>query len=193
MSRFQPLKEVNITIGRFQPLTNGHMSCIEDAYRKLKIPTVICMIGVDENKVDEKHPFPSTMLLPMYKKLLAKNHMIADIILVKNANIVEIGSTLYEQGYQVKSWSCGTDRIASYKKMADKYAKQAHLADDFEMIEIKRGDEDISATKVRQAILDNDYKKFVAMTPLVTLQSRLEGTECYNELREQLLKIYNKS
>lgn len=185
------MKQVNITIGRFQPFTNGHMSCVEYAYKKLGIPTIICMIDTPDSKVDEKHPFPSSMLLPLYKNLFKKNNMIEDIILVKNADIVKIGEQLYENGYQIRSWSCGTDRFDSYDKMAKKYADKAHLSDDYETLEIKRSDEDISATKVRQAILDNDYKTFVAMTPLVTLQSRLSGNECYNDLRNQLLKIHN--
>ena len=186
------MKQVNITIGRFQPLTNGHMKCIEQAYHTTGMPTVICMIGVDESKTDKRHPFPTSMLLPIYKKVLEKNKMIADIVLVKNANIVDIGLMLYEMGYQVRSWSCGTDRLADYEKMALKYVDRAQLADDFQMIEIKRSDEDISATKVRQALLDDDYKTFVALTPLITLQSRLRNEECYNELREQILKIYSK-
>jgi cytidyltransferase-like protein len=186
------MKEVNITIGRFQPLTNGHMSCIETAFKKLKIPTVICMIGVDDKKVDEKHPFPSDMLLPLYKEVFEKSNMVADVVLVKNANIVDIGQMLYDKGYVVRSWSCGTDRLASYKKMADKYADDAKLSEDFEMLEIKRTDEDISATKVREAILNNDYRTFAAMTPLVTLKSKLKGKSSYDILREQLLKIHNK-
>lgn len=186
------MTNVNITIGRFQPLTNGHMACVEEAYTKLHIPTVICMIGVDDSKVDEKHPFPSSMLLPIYQDVFKKNKMIADVVLVKNANIVDIGKMLHEKGYIIQSWSCGTDRVASYSKMASKYATDAMLADNFQMLEIKRTDEDISATKVREAILNDDYKTFVAMTPLVTLSSRLSGKECYNELREQLLKVYNK-
>ena len=76
--------------------------------------------------------------------------------------------------------------------MSMNYAEKAQLSPDFKMIEVKRGDDDISATKVRQAILNDDYKTFIAMTPLVTLRDRLVGEECYNELREQILKIYNK-
>lgn len=185
------MTQVNITIGRFQPFTNGHMSCVQYAYDKFGIPTVICMIDTPDNKVDEKHPFPSSMLLPLYKDLFKKNNMIADIILVKNADIVKIGETLYDMGYEIRSWSCGTDRYDAYDKMAKKYAEKAHLSNDYKTLEIKRSDEDISATKVRQAIYDNDYKTFAAMTPLVTLQSRLSGKECYDELRTQLLKIYN--
>lgn len=186
------MKQVNITIGRFQPITNGHMACVEVAYKKFGIPTIICMMDVPDNKADEKHPFPSSMLLPIYKELFEKNNMVEDIILVKSADIVKIGEILYDMGYEIRSWSCGTDRLATYTRMSTNYAEKAHLAKDFEMIEVKRADEDISATKVRQAILDNDYKTFVAMTPLVTLKARLTGKECYNGLRTQLLKIYNK-
>ena len=93
------MKKVNITIGRFQPITNGHMFCIEIPYKKLGIPTIICMIDVPDDKVDEKHPFPSSMLLPLYKNLFEKNNMIENIILVKSADIVKIGETLYNMGY----------------------------------------------------------------------------------------------
>ena len=186
------MKEVNITIGRFQPFTKGHLACIESVYNELGLPTIICMIGVSDEKVDEKHPFPSSMLLPMYKDVFEKNKMVADIILVKNANIVEIGEELYKKGYQIKSWSCGTDRLASYEKMSSKYAEQAHLSPDFKMFEIKRSDEDISATKVRNALLKDDYKTFAAMTPLATLKSKLVGKDYYNELKEQINKVVNK-
>ena len=185
-------KIVNITLGRFQPFTNGHMACIDQAYAETGYPTIICMINTPDEKVDEKHPFPSSMLLPIYTELFAKNKKIEDIVLVKSANIVEIGEMLWEKGYQIGSWSCGTDRLAQYERMGKKYVEQAHLTSDFRMIEVKRSDEDSSATKVRQALMDDDYKTFVAMTPLTSLKARLSGKECYNELREQVLKIYKK-
>jgi FAD synthase len=183
---------VNIVLGRFQPFTNGHMACIEQAFDETGYPTVICMIDTPETKVDEKHPFASSILLPIYTELFSKNSKVADIVLVKSADIVKIGELLWEKGYQIGSWSCGTDRLSTYTRMSTNYAEKAHLTSDFKMIEVKRGDEDISATKVRQALIDNDYKTFVAMTPLTTLRARLAGKECYNTLREQVLKIYNK-
>jgi citrate lyase synthetase len=76
--------------------------------------------------------------------------------------------------------------------MATKYAEQAHLSPDFKMFEIKRSDEDISATKVRNAILNDDYKSFVVMTPLATLKSKLVGKNYYKELRDQINKVMNK-
>jgi hypothetical protein len=186
------MKKVNVTIGRFQPFTNGHMACVDQPFEMLGYPTIICMIDTPDAKVDERKPFPSSMLLPLYKDLFSKNKRIEDIVLVKNADIVKLGEMLQEKGYQIASWSCGTDRYNAYASMAAKYAEQAHLSEDFKMVEVKRGDEDVSATKVRQALIDDDYKTFVALTPLITLKSRLSGKECYNDLREQILKVYKK-
>ena len=180
------MKQVNIMIGRFQPFTNGHMKCIDQAWKELKIPTIIVMMNTKEEKVDEKHPFPSSMLLPIFDKVFDKNPRIEKVILARSANIVEIGEKLYEEGYEIRSWTCGTDRIESYKKMSDKYHDQAHLANDFEMIEIKRSDEDISATKARQALKDDDKKTFASLTPLIKIADR---GNVYNQLREQLLKV----
>lgn len=183
-------KKINIMIGRFQPFTNGHMKCIEYAYEKLNIPTIIAMINTSDEKVDEKHPFPSSLLLPIYKDMFDRNPKIEDIILVKNADIVKIGEELYNMGYEIASWTCGTDRIESYSKMAEKYKDRAHLSDDFQMLEIKRSDEDISATRVRKALLDDDFQTFKKLTPIMTLKSRIKaGNDIYNILRNQLLKI----
>lgn len=184
------MERINIMIGRFQPLTNGHMACVQEAFIKKGVKTIICMIGVSDEKVDEKHPFPSSMLLPMYQNIFNKNKMVEDIVLVKNADIVKIGEMLWDMGYEIVSWTCGTDRLSSYQKMAEKYADKAHLPADFEMIEVKRSDEDISATKVRQALIEDDYKYFASMTPLITLQTRLKNVNYYETLRNQILKVY---
>lgn len=180
-------------IGRFQPFTKGHMKCVEEAYKELGISTVVCMINVKDEKVDEKHPFPSSLILPLYNEAFKDNKMIEKFVLVKNANIVEIGEMLYNEGYEIASWTCGTDRIESYQKMASKYAEQSHLSSDFKMIEIKRGDEDISATKVRQALLDDDKKTFNKMTPFGSLKQHLRGKDSvYEVLKTQLNKVMNK-
>lgn len=180
--------DINIMIGRFQPLTIGHLKCIEQAYKQKHVPTVLCMIDTPDEKADAKHPFPSSLLLPLYKELLKGNKMIKDIILVKNANIVQIGPQLHENGYNIVSWTCGTDRYDSYKKMADKYHDQAMLADNFEVIEIRRTNEDVSATKVRQALLDDNETMFYKLFIPVSLSSRLKINP-FEILRTQILKV----
>lgn len=182
-------QRVNITIGRFQPLTYGHMKCVDAAWQEEHLPTVMIIIDTPENKIDKKHPFPTDMLLPIYQDVFKTDRKVVDIIRHTNANIVEIGELLDKAGYEIAAWSCGTDRIDSYQKMSDKYHDDAHLADDFKMIEIKRTAEDISATKARKALLDNDLNTWKRITPLYNLKDKLQGNKIYNELRNQILKV----
>ena len=88
------MRRINIMVGRFQPLTKGHLKCIEYSYNRKKVPTIICMINTADDKVDEKKPFPSSILLPIYKNLAKNNDVIEDIILVQSADIVKIGEIL---------------------------------------------------------------------------------------------------
>ena len=162
------MEKVNITIGRFQPFTTGHMKCIEGPYKDKGLRTVVCMINTKDNKVDSRHPFPSSKMLPLYKKAFKSNKMVADFVLVVSADPVKISQLLKPMGYEISSWSCGTDRIDAYSAMAERYHEykgEQILADDFEMYEVKRGDEDVSATKVRQALRDNDKKSYESMVP----------------------------
>lgn len=187
------MKQVNIIIGRFQPITNGHVKCTVQAYQKKGLPTVLCMIDTPDSKVDARHPFPSAMLLPLYKDLFDGKQCqhIIDIVLVKNADIVKAAEILRDKDYEIGSWSCGTDRVDSYSKMAEKYADKAGLPADFEVIEIKRGDDDESATKLRQALRDDDKTTFFKMFPDIRLSARLKR-DIYTELRNQLLSVDNK-
>ena len=187
------MKQVNIIVGRFQPITIGHIKCAIEAFDKNGgYRTVLCMIDTPDSKVDTRHPFPSSMLLPIYKSMFLKSrdksHCIEDIMLVKNADIVKISEALRGQGYEPISWSCGTDRYDSYVQMAERYKDKAGLPENFKVIEIKRSDDDVSATKLRQALLDDNQDMFFKNFPAIHLNARLEHN-IYKLLREQILKV----
>ena len=180
---------VNIIIGRFQPLTDGHMKCIEAAYKQLGVGTVVCLVDTPESKIDKRHPFSTSILLPIYNDLKSTYKYIIEIVVVKNADIVKIGEALKDK-YEIKSWTCGTDRIDAYRAMSERYKEQAGLASDFQMIEVKRSDDDISATRVRKALLDGDIKTFNMLTPYNTLRSYIkEPNKVYNILRKEILQV----
>lgn len=182
------MKKINIIIGRFQPITKGHVKCMEYAYKDTGLPTILCMIETKESKLDSKHPFPSTLIEPLYNQILKGEKYFEKIVLVKNADIVKIGEVLKSQGYQIGAWTCGTDRYDSYKKMSDKYGEQAGLADDFKLIEIKRTDEDESATKLRQMLIDGDKEGFYTMSPNISLSNRMK-LNYYEVLRDVIMQL----
>lgn len=154
--------KVNLLQGRFQPFTLGHMKCVEAAAEK-GLPTVIAQIETTVS--DRKHPFTDKDLKKPMEDLIKSSHDIIDIIKVKNADIIKISEAFAERGYEIASWTCGTDRIAQYSKMTKRYHDDANLTSDFQMIEIPRTDEDISATAVRNAIKADDRFAFKKLTP----------------------------
>lgn len=176
------MKKVNICLGRFMPFTKGHYKMIEYGLKHNGLPTVIFMIS--NNKMDKKHPFSDELIqkeMDMLKKSLKG---IEDIVYVNSANIVKLGSWCYENNYEPQLWITGSDRLATYKRQAEnpKYKEKLHLPDTFTTLEVPRTDDDISATKVREAIMNNDLEAFKKMMP--------EGTEkLFDEFKEALSKI----
>ena len=180
------MKECNIVIGRFQPLTNGHVKCINETYRKYGLKTILFIIGVGDDKVDTRHPFATSSLIPMYKKTLRHLENIIDIVEVRSADIIRISSICEQLGYQIKTWSCGEDRAVAYTQMGVRYKERAHLCEDFKVVVFDRTD-GISATGVRNAIILKDYDTFVRNTPYQMSESVFET------LKIQLDKVYAKS
>lgn len=154
---------VNVLIGRFQPFTNGHMKCVEEAYSQ-GLPTVVVQIAT--KKTDRRHPFDDQLMSEVMENIMHTDKRIVDYITSKNADIVAIGEVLRGKGYSIASWTCGSDRIDAYTNMSTRYHDKAGLTDDFKMIEVKRSDEDISATKVRDAIQKDDRHTFDKLTPI---------------------------
>ena len=181
------MKSVNIVVGRFQPFTAGHYVCVETAKKLKGLQTVICMINTPESKVDKRHPFTTDLLLYLYNELFSNDPYIEKVVPVKNADIVAIGEELRRYGYEIAAWTCGTDRYDTYSSMASKYHDKAGLTDDFEVIEVKRTDEDISATKARSYLLADDKQAFFSMMP----RSVKPSNEFFYSLKEQIDKVYN--
>lgn len=170
---------VNIIVGRFQPLTKGHLKCAQYAFDKYKIRTVLCMI--ETKKTDSKKPFLTSEFLDLYKALILNDKNILDIILINNADIVKINGLCKENGYDIKYWTCGTDRYADYSRMAQKYEPQ------IEVIEVPRTEEDISATKARKALMDNDEFEFYKLFVPVSIKDRQKYGNIFNTFREKLI------
>lgn len=182
-------KRVNIMVGRFQPFTKGHLKCIETVWRQTGTKTVLVMIDTPTSKINESHPFSSELLLPICEELFKHYNFIEKIILAKNANIVDINETLNSLGYEICSWVCGSDRYDSYKSMVDRYGEQINLPEDFKLIEIKRGTQDISATQVREALINKDYLTFTKLMPFMPLSFVIKYP-LFDILSKEILKTY---
>lgn len=173
-------KLVNIVLGRFQPFTKGHEKIMTTMFKENGHPTVLLVIS--NKKFDAKHPFDDTVIQNEFDICYKGKDFYQDIIFVKSADIKAFSEALHDKGYEPVLWGCGTDRYPQFKKMADKYKEQFGLLPEFDAFEIKRTDDDISATKVREALKKDDKETYLKMMP--------DGAEkIYDELKAQLSKI----
>ena len=176
------MKKVNICLGRFMPFTKGHYKMIEYGLKHNGLPTVIFMIS--NKKMDKKHPFSDELIqkeMDMLKKSLKG---IENTVYVSSADIVKLGQWCYENNYEPQLWITGSDRLAAYKRQAEnpKYQDLGHFPSSFTTLEVPRTDEDISATKVREAIMNDDLDTFKKMMP--------EGTEnLFDDFKEALSQV----
>lgn len=175
-------KPVNIFVGRFQPFTLGHVKVIEQMYNENKLPTVIFLIKSKKKGREDsfKRPYSEEMQIRMIKKV-KRDYPIEDVIVLPSAAIDKMFNEL-RPDYEPVLWGTGTDRMKAYGYQVNReeYRIDLNVRDDFRLFEIKRGDENISATKVRNAMLDNDKEKFEMYTP-----RSIHGM--YSELRSVLM------
>lgn len=166
--------DVNLIIGRFQPLTLGHVELIRNAAKERKV-----VIGVVRGaKPDpERSPFSYDLQKEIIDKVLhetSNNLNVAGIIELKSAAIDGVIEALRDKGFELKKIICGADRAKAYISMAKepKYLTPYGIKNiDVEVLERdpeSEGVKGISATKVRESIKAGDYKTTEEMVPGLT-------------------------
>ena len=158
-------KPVNMFVGRFQPFTLGHVKVFEKMYKENGLPVVVYMIR--GSKADpEKRPFDEDMQQAMFAKLKKQYPFLEASFVVPNGAIDTMFAAA-RPAYEPMMWGYGTDRKKAYGYMIDKqsYRDDLGVDPDFKGFEIKRGAENISASKVRNALKIDDEKTFKKMTP----------------------------
>ena len=145
--------KVAIMIGKFAPFTLGHLN-IEN---NINLPLVICVTDSCKKGGEREFLSQSERI-----KLISKVSN-AFIIPVKDANILTIIDSLRNIDMEPIELHIGSDRIKDYQSQLDKYKDK--INSELKIVEIIRGNEDISATKVREALKNDDYKTYKQLMP----------------------------
>lgn len=170
------LQDCVIVLGRFQPFTRAHLAIGLDAAKENNVPVVYLIIN--NKKIDDKHPFTNEITEKEFAYLKKNNtEFKMDYIFVNTANPGEFGPLLTGKGYNPILWVCGSDRIKDYTRMC-KYKDNGGIPD-LKVKEVHRTDDDISATKAREALKNNDLETFKRMSPI-------EDKKIINELKNSL-------
>jgi len=144
-------KEVVVIQGRFQPPTAGHLKAIKAAYKKYRKPVVIVLVKGAKSDVK----FDSKTQKAVFEKMLDMPHMYIEL------DTGFVGNWIHElrnMGKEPKALFCGSDRVKSYQGQINRYKDQLNL--DITVEEIARTGEDISASKVRDALKNDDFEEF---------------------------------
>jgi hypothetical protein len=114
----------------------------------------------------EKRPFDEDMQQAMFAKMKKQYPFLEASFVVPNGAIDTMFAAA-RPAYEPMMWGYGTDRKKAYGNMINKQSYRDDLGVDpsFKGFEIKRGDENISASKVRNALKIDDEKSFKKMTP----------------------------
>ena len=158
-------KPVNIFVGRFQPFTLGHVKVFEQMYKKNGYPVVVYLVR--GGKPDpEKRPFDEDLQQAMFAEMTKQYPFLEAAFVVPNGGIDTLFAAA-RPAYEPMMWGYGTDRKKAYDSMINKpeYREELRVDPEFTGFEIFRTDDDVSASKVRNALMIDDEKTFNRMTP----------------------------
>ena len=174
-------KMVNMFVGRFQPFTLGHAKVVKQMHEQNGYPVVIFLVKAKNKKKEDafKRPYDEQTQLEMLNNL-KKELPIEHVYIIPTAAIDVMFNEMRPK-YEPVLWGTGTDRMKVYGYQVDRqeYRDDLNVLPEFGLSEIKRTGENISATKVRNAMLDDDFKAFKKMTP-----KGIHGM--YNDLKNKL-------
>lgn len=172
-------KKVNIIVGRFQPPTLGHVKVLKSLSEENGYPVIVFMVRAKKiNK--EKTPFSEGLIEQIFNDLAKKHKFIEGFRTISGAGIDKIYNELRPE-YEPILWGTGSDRLKGYniQIQKDSYRSDLNVDPEFKAHEIKRTDDNISASKVRKALIEDDIKSFKSMTDTTTHQY-------YPQLKDEL-------
>jgi hypothetical protein len=184
-------REVVFTFGRFNPPTIGH--------GKLLAKVAAAAIGNDYRIYASQSSDPKKNPLEYKEKIKIMRKMFPNygrnIIEDKNAKTaLHIASILHDQGFTKITMVVGSDRIKEFQKLLTTYngAKGRHgyydFKDGIEVISAGERDPDaegvsgMSASKMRQAAIDGDFKSFMLGIP----KGYGKGMTLFNLIRKRM-------
>ena len=185
----QGKQSVNMFVGRFQPFTLGHAKVLEALHKENGLPVVVFLVKSKNPKVkkgDEfRKPYSAELQIKMFKQVQKQYKFLKEILIVPTGGIDTMFNALRPK-YEPILWGTGSDRMKSYGYQVnnDSYRDQLNARSDFGLFEILRNDDNVSATQVRNALLDSDEALFKKLTPKST-------HKMYSELKSELEKSMN--
>ena len=159
---------VTVAFGRFNPPTIGHEKLMKAADKvALGGPLKIYPSRTVDSK---KNPLDPDMKISFMKKMFPdfEENIINDGEMKSIFNVLIAAS---EEGYKNVNIVVGADRQSEFENLATKYNGELYNFDDIRVVSAgvrdadAEGVEGMSASKMRKAVVDGDFKSFKTGTP----------------------------
>jgi hypothetical protein len=164
----QELPPLTVVFGRFNPPTVGHEKLLKSAKRISAGGDI--KIYPSRTQDPKKNPLdPSTKV--KYMKMMFPEFEESIINDPEMKSIFNVLVTANEEGYTSVNIVVGSDRQAEFENLAQKYNGELY---NFDLIRVvsagvrdadAEGVEGMSASKMRKAVIDDDFKSFRRGTP----------------------------
>jgi len=159
------LKTVVVSFGRMNPPTLGHLKLMNAIVTTAKKYNGEAQLYLSHSQDSKKNPIDYNTKLKFVKKLAPSGLKVVDSPVINIFQLMKILLKTYQRIIIVT----GSDNISEYQGIA-----QFHAKDDIEVEVVSAGERDpdadgaegMSATKMRQAVINNDYKSFKMGTGL---------------------------
>lgn len=159
---------VTIVFGRFNPPTVGHEKLLKSA-KRISAGSDI-KIYPSRTQDSKKNPLEASTKISYMRKMFPefKDNIINDPDMKTIFNVL---TTAYEDGYSNVNIVVGSDRQAEFENLAQKYNGDLYTFDLIRVVSAgvrdadAEGVEGMSASKMRKAVMDNDFESFRRGTP----------------------------
>jgi len=164
----QELPPLTVVFGRFNPPTVGHEKLLKSAKRISAGGDI--KIYPSRTQDPKKNPLDPSTKVKYLKKMFPEfeESIIND---PEMKSIFNVLVTANEEGYTSVNIVVGSDRQAEFENLAQKYNGELYNFDQIRVISAgvrdadAEGVEGMSASKMRKAVIDNDFKSFRRGTP----------------------------
>ena len=149
---------VDIFVGRFQPLHNGHMKVLS----QMENPMILLVKGSKSVEDTDKNPLSEEEQI----RLIHLAHPRAIVRVVKHGYLPDLIRDIEagEHEIGIARVFAGKDRAHEYKKQFNREVAKGNTFDT-DIVVVERSSDDVSATKVRVSIRENDEETFQSLVP----------------------------
>ena len=187
----QKVKPVVFTFGRFNPPTTGHLKLLDKVASVAKGNNY--KVYASQSNNPKKDPLQYKEKIGFMRKMFPK-HGRNIIMSPKVKTVFDIASELHDEGFNKIIMVVGGDRVKEFDSLLRKYngVKGRHgfynFVEGIEVVSAGERDPDaegvtgMSASKMRKAAVDGDFKSFQNGLP----KGYSDGTKLFNTLRKRM-------